>query len=30
MARPKLTLYVDIISPFAYMAFYVLQVSRVE
>jgi len=26
MARPKLTLYCDIISPFAYMAFYMTRV----
>ncbi|OQO08846.1 hypothetical protein B0A48_05736 [Cryoendolithus antarcticus] len=25
MARPKLTLYLDIVSPFAYIAFYVVQ-----
>jgi 2-hydroxychromene-2-carboxylate isomerase len=25
--KPKLTLFVDIVSPFAYMAFYVLQRS---
>lgn len=27
MAQPKITLYVDVVSPFAYIAFYVLQVS---
>lgn len=27
MARPKLTVYLDIISPFAYMAFYVTKVG---
>ena len=27
MATPKLTLYVDIVSPFAYLAFYVIRVS---
>jgi 2-hydroxychromene-2-carboxylate isomerase len=26
--KPKLTLFVDIVSPFAYMAFYVLQRSQ--
>jgi hypothetical protein len=26
MAQPKITLYVDIVSPFAYIAFYLLQV----
>lgn len=26
-SKPKLTLFVDIVSPFAYMAFYVLQKS---
>lgn len=27
MARPKLTLFLDVISPFAYMAYYVTKVS---
>lgn len=27
MASPKITLYFDIVSPFAYIAFYVLKVS---
>jgi hypothetical protein len=26
MSRPKITLYVDIVSPFAYMAYYILKV----
>lgn len=26
MARPKITLYVDTVSPFAYLAYYVLRV----
>ena len=26
MAQPEITLYVDIVSPFAYIAFYVLKV----
>lgn len=25
--KPKITLYVDIVSPFAYMAYYILRVS---
>ncbi|CAO2648807.1 Nn.00g097560.m01.CDS01 [Neocucurbitaria sp. VM-36] len=29
MAKPKITLYVDIVSPFAYIAFYVLKNSPV-
>ena len=29
MAPPKVTLYVDIVSPFAYIAFHVLKVSLV-
>lgn len=29
MAQPQITLYVDIVSPFAYMAYYVLSVSKV-
>ena len=29
MAKPKITLFVDIVSPFAYMAFYALEVSDV-
>ncbi|KAI7580203.1 hypothetical protein KC346_g19017 [Hortaea werneckii] len=29
MARPKLTVYLDIISPFAYMAFYVTKNSPI-
>jgi len=28
MASPKITLYFDIVSPFAYIAFHVLRVSR--
>lgn len=27
MAGPKITLYVDIVSPFAYLAYYYLRVS---
>ena len=27
MARPKITLYVDTVSPFAYEAYYILRVS---
>lgn len=27
MAQPKINLYVDVISPFGYLAFYMLQVS---
>lgn len=27
MAAPKITLYFDIVSPFAYMAFHILRVS---
>jgi len=27
MSKPKITLYVDIVSPFAYIAFYALEVS---
>jgi hypothetical protein len=27
MARPKITLYVDTVSPFAYEAYYVLRVG---
>lgn len=27
MPQPKITLYVDIVSPFGYMAFYVLKVG---
>lgn len=27
MARPKLTLFLDVVSPFAYMAFYITKVS---
>jgi hypothetical protein len=26
MARPKITLYVDTVSPFAYLAYYILRV----
>jgi len=26
MVRPKITLYVDIVSPFAYLAYYTLRV----
>lgn len=29
MAKPKLTLYVDTVSPFAYLAFYVIMVSEI-
>ena len=29
MAKPKLILYVDIVSPFAYLAFHILHVSWV-
>lgn len=25
--KPRITLYVDIVSPFAYMAYYILRVS---
>ena len=28
MAKPKVTLFVDIVSPFAYLGFYALQVGR--
>jgi hypothetical protein len=28
MAKPKITLYLDILSPFAYIAFETLQVSN--
>jgi len=28
MAKPRVTLFVDIISPFAYLGFYALQVGR--
>lgn len=28
MASPKITLYFDIVSPFAYIAFHVLKVSQ--
>ena len=28
MAKPKLVLYVDVVSPFAYLAFHVLNVCR--
>jgi len=27
-ARPKITLYVDTVSPFAYEAYYILRVCR--
>jgi hypothetical protein len=27
MAKPKLTLFLDVVSPFAYLAFYVTKVS---
>lgn len=27
MAKPKITLYVDIVSPFAYLGYYMLRVS---
>lgn len=27
MARPKITLYVDIVSPFAYLGYYMLRVG---
>ena len=27
MGRPKITLFVDIVSPFAYLGFYALKVS---
>lgn len=27
MARPKLTVYLDVVSPFGYMAFYMTRVS---
>ena len=27
MARPKITLYLDTVSPFAYEAYYILRVS---
>lgn len=29
-ARPKITLYVDIVSPFAYEAYYILRVRTVQ
>lgn len=29
MAKPKITLYVDIVSPFGYMGYYMLRVSWV-
>lgn len=29
MARPKITLYVDTVSPFAYVAYHILRVSCV-
>lgn len=29
MAKPKLTLFVDIVSPFAYLAFYLTKVGGV-
>jgi len=29
MAKPKLTLYLDIVSPFAYLAFHLVSVSLV-
>jgi hypothetical protein len=28
MARPKITLYVDTVSPFAYLAYYILRVRH--
>ena len=28
MARPSLVLYLDVVSPFAYLAFYVVTVSE--
>ena len=28
MARPKIKLYLDIVSPFAYLAFHVIRVSE--
>jgi hypothetical protein len=28
MAAPKITLYLDTVSPFAYIAYYVLRVSN--
>lgn len=28
MGAPKITLYVDIVSPFAYIAFHVLKVGQ--
>ncbi len=30
MAKPKLTLYLDIVSPFAYLAFHLVSVSLVS
>lgn len=30
MARPKLTVYLDVVSPFGYMAFYVTRVSALD
>lgn len=30
MARAKLTLYLDVVSPFAYLAFYVVQVCLID
>jgi hypothetical protein len=27
MAKPKITLYVDTVSPFAYLAYYILRVG---
>jgi 2-hydroxychromene-2-carboxylate isomerase len=29
MSQPKITFYVDIVSPFAYIAFYILKVRLV-
>jgi hypothetical protein len=29
MGQPKVTLYVDVVSPFAYTAFHILQVNLI-
>ncbi len=30
MPKPKITLYVDTVSPFAYLAYYMLRVSCIS
>jgi hypothetical protein len=30
MLRPKLTLYLDVVSPFGYMAFYITRVGNLS